>query len=108
MDYSLYGVALRNRLVPTQESRGRIVLASNSYPDDLGTGFDVVLDAKELSARRATHVFIIGEASLTSSGCAGFREISRMDRNPLNNQPLKAPRLVFEIVACKQGAALSP
>jgi len=107
-NYSLYGVALRNHLVPSQESRGRIAHASTGYPDDLGTRFDMVLDAKELSKRRATHVFIIGEASLRSDGCVGFREIARMDRNPLNNQQLKAPRLVFEIVACEQQAADRP
>lgn len=100
-NYGLYGVQLTNRVVPTQEARGRIVRKQVVPPAGTQAPLVIELDDQQLTKRGATHVFVFGEATLTSDSCTTFTEIGRMDRNPLNGMLLPFPRLLFEIRPCQ-------
>jgi hypothetical protein len=121
-NYRLHGSGLKNRVVSFRETtrllasvdsdvnsaaqrlyRCRQTSASSAQEH---TDFDgrpacrYDLDTDILRRQNATHIFVLGAPWIESDGCTQLREVDRLDKNPVNDNPLPEPRILYEIVYC--------
>ncbi|GGX90849.1 hypothetical protein GJV26_12245 [Massilia dura] len=89
--YPLAGAALSNRVISMPEGRRMLAL-----PPSLTAPREVRLRAASLRAAGVTHVFAAG-ARLTHDACVQLEEAARLDRNPVNGEPLGSARVLYAV-----------
>ena len=118
-NYRLHGEGLRNRVISFRETVRLLAVMDEVAATDGGRPFyrcrrrspelgeedsettcHYRLDTGVLKEVNATHVFVVGDLEIESDGCASLYEIDRLDKNPVNNAPLREHRVLYEIRYC--------
>jgi hypothetical protein len=104
LHYSLFGAKLRNRVVSYPEIMLVLRIARDERDSETmifaTVPPEIELSYSNVKRLKVTHLYVAANTTLRPGSCVSLEEIGRMDRNPVSNHLLPAPRRLIKVTLC--------